>query len=341
MGGAVPAWVRSETGVVQRGEEPFQARCRQTIMSLKSCSSPRLLIALAVTLLLAACGEPSIDASEEKPAPSASTRENAATPPADGHGQRGDLPGPPPVTVHSDDRSIALEAWTFCFETACVDGSPPENPPDVGSPGELAVEFPLEGWTFKASFRPAGKECGRVQQVKLEDLGEGRHLLRPAGYAGTYDVTLFGRGEGDLFTTFRWSTPTNGPLPAPKARLAVLADHDGATDSYGIELMLNNLATTPGRAAATITVRAANGRALTFDAKRAGGHCFPEGTIYWDGPDAAGKEAAALGPQPFTYEVSVMLDGERYEAAATWPDDEIHGNEPSVRLRFSPPLPHL
>jgi hypothetical protein len=35
----------------------------------------------------------------------------------------------------------------------------------------------------------------------------------------------------------------------------------------------------------------------------------------------------------------VVLDGVRYTARAAWPADEIEGNEPSVELEFSPPLP--
>nr|MBA3851451.1 hypothetical protein [Chloroflexota bacterium] len=51
--------------------------------------------------------------------------------------------------------------------------------------------------------------------------------------------------------------------------------------------------------------------------------------------------AADLGPAPFTYDVVVMLDGVRYAARAAWPADEIQGNEPSVALEFSPPLPAM
>ncbi len=172
-------------------------------------------------------------------------------------------------------------------------------------------------------------------------MGEGRFVLRPAGYADTYDVTLFGRGDGDLFTTFRWTTPTDGPLPKPKARLAVLAGHDGQVDSYGVELQVTNLSRTPRAASATITVRASQGDALTFKAKLSRGRCFPEGTLYWDGPDDKGLAAADLGHGPFRYRVKLILDGRRYVASATWPDDEIKGNEPSVRLDFIPSLPAL
>jgi hypothetical protein len=148
-------------------------------------------------------------------------------------------------------------------------------------------------------------------------------------------------GNGDLFVTFRWTTPTDGPLPTPQSRLALIADHDGRPDSYGVELELTNLARTPKQASARITVQAADGKALTFTAERSDTRCLPEGTVYWDGRDEQGLAAAALGDGPFTYRVELMLDGARYVATAIWPADEIVGNEPSVALRFTPNLPGL
>ncbi len=248
---------------------------------------------------------------------------------------------PPAVTVRYAGGSFELEAWSYCYLNACVDGAPREPLPDVGDPSEVIVEFSLEGWTFGATFTPAGKRCGREQAVDLEPRADGTFLLRPAGFADTYDVTLTGQGVGDLAVSFRWTTPADGPLAEPDARLAVLADHDGGVDSYGVELMLTNLAATPGEASATITVREAGGGAVTFDATRAKESCWPVGTVYWDGPDERGLAAADLGPGPFTYEVDLVLDGVAYTATATWPEDEIPGNEPSVALEFSPPLPAL
>jgi hypothetical protein len=63
--------------------------------------------------------------------------------------------------------------------------------------------------------------------------------------------------------------------------------------------------------------------------------------VCWDGPDAKGLEAAALGEGPFDFRVELELDGARYVAVATWPADEIAGNEPSVALHFTPSLPGL
>ena len=294
---------------------------------------------VVVGALLSACGSGETAGPRSDPKPAGAPSENDSAPSSEPL-EPGDLEAPPPVTVWFFDESVDLHAWTYCYGNGCVDGAPPASPRDVGSPEDIIVEFPLPGWSFKASFSPAGKECGRVQTVPLEPAGDGRFVLRPAGFAGTYDVTLIGRGDGDLFTTFRWTTPSDGPLPEPRARLAVLAGHDGEVDSYGVELALTNLAQTPRQATAVVTVEADGGEALSFTAKSSRG-CHPEGTVYWDGPDDQGRAAARLGEGPFGYEVVLTLDGERYVAHATWPDDEIKGNEPSVRLEFTPDLPGL
>ena len=279
----------------------------------------------------AACGSPLLPAADP------------GGPPVDGRGPAVGGPqfdAPPPVIVRAGAKAFTLAAWTYCYDTGCADGSPPVDPPDLGHPPRVDVEFPLVGWTFEAEFVPVGDVCPRRHSVAVESTGEGTYVVVPAGHADTYDVTLFGRGSGDLFVTFRWTTPTDGPMPVPRARLAVLADHDGAVDSYGVELELSDLAATPEQAEAEVMVTAANGEALTFEATRAPG-CFAEGNVYWDGPAQAGLDAAQLGPAPFTYEVIVTLDGVRHTATATWPDDEIDGNEPSVSLDFAPPLPAL
>ncbi|HEX9993974.1 MAG TPA: hypothetical protein VGB14_13680 [Acidimicrobiales bacterium] len=260
--------------------------------------------------------------------------------PPPGEDPGGPIPAPPPVTVRAGTTELELRPWTYCYGNGCADGIPPSDPPDVGATDRVEVAYPLPGWRFGATFRAVGSECPRQQEVALEHEADGTWSLGPAGPAGTYDVTLFGQGDGDLFVTFRWTTPRDGPMPTPAARLAVVADHDGRPDSYGVELELSSLAATPDEAVATVTVRAANGRSTTFTATRAPG-CIAEGTVYWDGPDADGLAAAALGDPPFTYEVEVVLDGTRHRATAVWPDDQIEGNEPSVALAFDPALPAL
>ncbi len=251
------------------------------------------------------------------------------------------LPGsPPPVTVRFLDGSVELLPYTFCYRTRCVDGGP-GNLPDVGAPERVTVEFPLEGWSFTAYFQPSGDDCGRTQSTRLSPNGDGVFTLEPVGFADPYDVTLFGRGNGgSLAVAFRWTTPADGPLPEPRAYLALLSNNDPVT-SYGVELHVSNLAKTPSSERAVITVRASNGQQITFEATGTDRDCLPEGTVFWDGPDAKGLAAAELGEPPFTYEVEIFLDGARHVATATWPDDEIEGEEPAVILDFSPPLPAL
>ena len=253
--------------------------------------------------------------------------------------QPGDTDGPPPVTIAFDDQRRQLSAWSYCYGDRCVNGAPPGNPPDVGSPEDVVVSFPDADWSFTAVFTPAGEECGRQQHARPERTPRGDYLLRPVGRAGTYDVTLLGDGDGSLAATFRWSTRTDGPLPEPEGRAAIVTDQDGSPRSYGVEVELINLAETPEQASATVTVEARDGESITFEAMRASGRCLPEGSVVWDGPAAKGRETAKLGDAPFRYTVEVMLDGRRYVGTGTWPQDEIRGNEPSISLEFSPPLP--
>jgi hypothetical protein len=167
----------------------------------------RAVQAMVTLLLLAGCGDAAPSESRAEP------EKSTVAAPGNDPLEPGDLKAPPPVTVRFFDQSIDLHAWTYCYKNGCVNGAPPDNPPEVGQPGEVIVEFPHSEWSFKASFSPAGEECGRIQQVPLEPTDDGEFVLRPAGYAAAYDVTLSGRGNGSLSTTFRWTTPIDGPLP--------------------------------------------------------------------------------------------------------------------------------
>ncbi len=286
------------------------------------------------------------------PSPTASTAPSASPEPSGTPGvhevygpEYGEgLPeAPPPVTVHAGDTTFGLRPHSYCYMNGCITGAPESDHPDVGEASRVEIELPLDGWTFSASFVPIGVECPRWQSVPLAKTGDHTHVLEPAGFAGTYDVTLFGRGDGDLFVTFRWTTPHDGPLQVAEARLAILSGDEGDVSGSGVELELSGLRATPRSASAEVTVTAANGRSISVEAERATGArgCFGEGVVYWDGPDRVGFRAPRLGPAPFTYDVVVMLDGVRYSARADWPADTIEGNEPSVALTFSPPLPAL
>ncbi|MBI4261823.1 MAG: hypothetical protein HY658_14815, partial [Actinobacteria bacterium] len=266
-------------------------------------------LGLALTGLLAVAGYATLHSGQrvdgpvppasDGPTPSSASADPSPSPTTSASSEPTDGPlpdSPPPVTVRFFDRSLELFPYTYCYRTGCVAGAPGDLP-DIGAPEHVTVEFPLDSWSFTAFFRPAGDECGRVQSTPLTETYWSRSfVLEPAGYSDTYDVTLFGEAEegGDLFVAFRWTTPTDGPLPESRAYLALLSNDDPVT-SYGVELHVSNLASTPSSKRAIITVRASNGREITFEAKEADRDCLPEGTVFWDGPDAKGLAAAELG----------------------------------------------
>lgn len=262
----------------------------------------RVVGALTIVLAVAGCGGPAgapggTAPPVDEPVTASSTAPLSAS-------------EPPPVSVLGADGPLDLVPWTSCWGDedggVCADGAPPDEPLDVGDVEEVAATFPRPGWEFRAQFTPVDQECARTQDVELPSTGDQQHLVRPAGPAGTYDVHLFGHGEGNsVATTFRWTTRVDGPMPVPHSSLHVLAEEDGRITSYGVELLVDDLAATPAEAVATVTVTSAEGRALTVTTTRAEGDCREEGALLFDGPDASGLEAAALGSPPFTYDVEL------------------------------------
>jgi hypothetical protein len=307
----------------------------------------RFLLTIFV-LGCAACGSETATISEDPVPSSASVRGDATTTTSPERTLTGGLTIPPPLVVRNGSTSLEVKPTSFCWGNGCADGPKPTRPPDVGSSDSLIVEFPEKGWTFSATFQAADDKCGRQFGAELTSTGATAHRLSVAGRAGIYDVQLFGKGpsgsgrtgNGDVIAWVRWTTTTDGPLPQPRAKVGLLARHDGAVDSYGVELSISNLAATPSAASATITATSAEGRSISFEATPAQAPCIV-GTVYFRGPNNKGKEAASLGNAPFAIEVRLDLDGVQYIARAKWPDDEDPEETPYVPLRFLPPLPAL
>jgi hypothetical protein len=309
----------------------------------------RTVLVVAAMLLTGACGgQTSLTVHE---APSSTPTGPAPTVTSTSGGEPGGIPGnpPPPFRVRYDGQELVLHPHTYCLG-ACVDGIA-TNPPEVGSPARLQVYVPVEEFTLSAYARELTSEprpnqpsfeftCGgRSFALPVEDLGDGWYAVRPAGPAAHYEVELFAQGGGDMIANLRWRTPADQAMPEPSARLALIADHDGRPDSYGLELAIDDLAETPRHAVAEIEVTAGNGRSLTFEATQSKDACRSAGDLYFDGPDEPAQAAARLGGFPFTTTVTLTLDGRVHRATATYPDDEIEGNEPSVDLEFTPELP--
>lgn len=305
-----------------------------------------MLLVVSTVLLLSACGQEGLTAVDP---PSASPGGPAPTATATAGVRHGESVGPPPFRVRYDRQELVLHPHTSCYD-GCVDGVD-TDPPDVGSPAEIQVYVPVEGFALSVHAREltgrprsddpfSNATCGgRSFEMPVEDLGDGWYSVRASGPAAYYDIELFAQGGGDMIGSLLWRTPVAGPMPVPSARLALIADNDGEPDSYGLELAVEDLAETPTDVGAGIEVAAANGRSMTFVAEQSADRCRSAGDLYFDRPDDLAKQAAGLGDFPFTTTVTLTLDGSTHVATAVYPDDEIEGNEPSVALEFVPPLP--
>jgi hypothetical protein len=188
--------------------------------------------------------------------------------------------------------------------------------------------------------------CAHSYSLRAQRTTPGTYRLPAAGPAGDYRVSLFGSGpQGDFSAEFRWRTASAGVVPEPTAYAAIVStDLDGRIDDgHGLNLSVSGLARTPERASATVTATAANGRSVTVDAGEAQLGCPAAGQVdWWETDGRRSRRIAALGPPPFTYDVTLVLDGVEHHARATWPDDHVDdpfNDDPApVPLMFDPPL---
>ena len=261
---------------------------------------------------------------------------------------------PPPLHLWGGGTDTVLGLWSLCWQsgssTGCADGHPPDVPPDIGNPAEVEVAFDTPGWRFSATFVPSGEECGgRAQSVPLTATGPASHRLLPMGRAGDYTVTLHGRStegatnEGDVATTFRWHTRTNGPNEAPSATMSLLAARPELKVSLGAELSATALGVTTrsGTVQASTVVTASTGASMPVDFRPRDIDCAPEGSFHLRSEADDGKAVAALGPPPYRYDVRLVLGGVTHRGTGVWPQDVIRDCSPCTRLVFDPPLPAL
>lgn len=185
--------------------------------------------------------------------------------------------------------------------------------------------------------------------MDLPATGPTTHRLLPIGKAGDYTMTLNGRSTdsaanaGDVVTTFRWHTPTNGPNEAPSATLSLLATPPEARASLGAELSATALgvSTRAGQAKAAAVVTSSTGASLRLEFQDPSDECMPDGSLFLRSDGEDGRRLATLGPPPFRYDVTLVLGNATYRGTGTWPGDEISACSPCTRLRFDPPLPAL
>ncbi len=219
-------------------------------------------------------------ATDADPAP-APTATDAPSPPPGQVAPDWDGEGVPPLTLMLADRMVVLAPWSYCYGEACVDGTGPGQLDDVGSPASVQFSFPEPGWTFEATFKERGDDCGRSITIPAEATGENTFEVPAAGPPSDWDVDLFGRGPGgDVIYTFGWTTPVLGTLPEPDGYLGLISVTGDETHVYGAELSINDLASTPESATAVITLTAADGASRTLAPMHPTRGCMGEGQLF-------------------------------------------------------------
>jgi hypothetical protein len=180
------------------------------------------------------------------------------------------------------------------------------------------------------------------------DVDEEARLRRQRGRRATLVSLIVGvlvaavvGGIALLGPQFRSSPPTDDDFPPGDGAagfLAVIGGREAAPVGREPELLLRDLADVPADTTAIITVIAANGKSTTMYTT-APDRVSGGGGLAFRGDQELGARAAALGPAPYRYSVSLNLDDAVYVGTGSWPDDVVTGSEPFVALDFDPPLP--
>jgi len=304
----------------------------------------RVIAAAALSLVLTSCGDEvpdptSVDLPTSTTEPAAEARIELVD----------DARTAPPIVLHTSggdlDAFPSSTCWTSGNASGCADMVAPQLDQLVTVAGDDAITFtfPVKGWSFQASFSPVGGgDCDRRYTVDAPLLRDGEYSLAPGGPPGDYQVSIFGTGpQGDTGGVFRWRTDSAGVLPEPEASVSVVWAPHGELEGQGFQLSVTGLAVAPLDASVRITATAANGRSSTFEPPTEPPGCTGDLYLGEQGPDWA-DEVAALGPAPFTYAVTLTLDGVEHRASAVWPDDHVDDpyddNPAPVPLTFDPPL---
>lgn len=301
--------------------------------------------AAVLVLATAACGQ-----SSSVPAPDGEPSTDAQSAKPTG------LTGPPPLVLQRPEGDVDLPAYAWCFfDTGvggCADGPEPANPPQTSATDPLAFAFPLDGWSFTASFRRPGPylECERVIETDLVAEGDGTFVVAAPVPAGDWQVQVSGSGDanagGSLATAFRWTTSEDVMTTSPaRGEVTFLGppsasrEHDVPHEAYGPTLALSGLAGDPGEVTGALVLSGAGSeRRYLLDVT--GDDCPDDGTIAMisEHPNKL-IDLPDLGDPPYGYEVLLTLDGRQHVGTGRWPDDLAPAMSNQLRLAWSPPLP--
>lgn len=256
-----------------------------------------------------------------------------------------DMDKPPRLVVYGDGAPVSVDATSFCWGGGCADGAYlPGRWPHV-SGASLPITVAPDVSVYVA-MRSLDRGCTTSDSAYLTSDHQGRAVLEPFGPPGRYEVSVSIQrpGGGDASYELVWKTSAAGSPPAARAEMGLLAAHadDGHLMAFGpsVETWGVRAADLTG---VTATVTAADGSAYTLpplkrtaDRDRPG---CPPASVTYQGSDADGTPALGLGPGPYTYRVTLTIDGKRYVGTGVWPRDENRYDHPYVPLTFQPPLP--
>ena len=255
----------------------------------------------------------------------------------------------PDVEVQNGDQVLWLRPSSACWSFGCFDGPRPDPLESAGTSTELSVRFPKPNWEFSALLTQDLDACQpRELHAQLTSNRDGTWNLQQQGPAGDWVVDVFGfaDGEGDVASSFTWTTSADGELPPARGTLIALADHDVELDSYGIEFFVAGLEHTPLDALASVSVSDSAGQEFVVEVPRSGdaatcGTAAGSASFRFSdsqAQDRADELVTALGDGPYAYRVDLTLDGVTYQGRGSWPAG-AEERSLEVDLTFSPPLP--
>jgi hypothetical protein len=306
----------------------------------------RVATPVATTLLvlaLTACGQ------ESGPTSEAAGDEGASRTVPDP-----DRAGPPALTLLRPEGDVDLEPYTWCFPddsgaAGCADGARPADPPTTSAAGSVSFTFPLDGWSFTASFREPGERtgCERTWQTPVRSEGDGTYVVPALGPVGHWEVDISGYADagGDLFAAFGWTMATASTEAAvARGEVGLLGPpsvyEDRDLEAYGPTLYLSGLAEEPADVFADVVL--SDGTASATYALHASRQdaCRDDGAVALEGDDPnRALDLPALGEPPYSHEVHLTMDGRTYVGTGTWPDDLTPRTSNQLALTWTPALP--
>jgi hypothetical protein len=291
---------------------------------------PAVAALLTSLALVAGCGDETAD-----PAPA------AASPTSAPETAGWDGEGPPPLELRADGASITAAQGTSCWGNGCFDSVTPRASelPRIGPAATLEVGFPLPAnWGVRIGDDTGFRGCGDYP-VLVEAGDDGTLRLSPSGPPGVRVASYFAyAGGGDTSGWWRWhDAPRDGQ---PLAWVHVNQNSPSSGGMTDLRLVLDD-ADVDGEVSARVTVTAADGAASTFALPEVDQHCPDDGVVELAlSPGTPEQRIDGLGPAPYSYDVSLEVDGAAHTGVGAWSGEGTeHGGD--AALTFDPSLPSL